>query len=86
MKLLSFFCNKMTRSSRVGTWTCVCPAIFIPFGLSVSSMQGSGLVYIPLNSVEVEKDEDFDANENMMERLLGVDDVDSVYTNCAGLA
>lgn len=76
----------MTGSSRVGTWACVRPAIFSPFALSVSSMQGSGLVYIPLNSVEVEKDEDFDANENMMERLLGVDDVDSVYTNCAGLA
>ena len=31
-------------------------------------------------------DSAFDANEALMERLLVVDDVDAVHTNCAGLA
>ena len=31
-------------------------------------------------------DSAFDANEALMERLLAVDDVDAVHTNCAGLA
>ncbi len=49
------------------------------------NMEGSGLVYIPLVTNEVEDDALFEANEAMLERLLAVDDVDAVYTNCAGL-
>lgn len=44
------------------------------------SMEASGLVYIPLASVEV-NDDDYGLNEGMFERLLAVDDVDAVYTN-----
>ncbi len=43
-----------------------------------------GLIYQPLAPVEVD-DATFEANEAMLERLLQEDDVDSVYTNCAGL-
>lgn len=28
----------------------------------------------------------FEVNESILERLLAVDDVDAVHTNCAGLA
>lgn len=35
--------------------------------------------------LQVDDDAVFEANENMLERLLAVDDVDAVYTNCAGL-
>jgi len=28
----------------------------------------------------------FEANEALLERLLAVDDVDAVHTNCAGLS
>ena len=31
-------------------------------------------------------DQAYDQNEQMLERLLAVDDVDAVHTNCAGLA
>ena len=48
-------------------------------GLKVNA-ESSGLVYVPLASVEV-GDEDFAANEAMFERLLAVDDVDAVYSN-----
>ncbi|DBB18032.1 TPA: hypothetical protein ACH3X3_003023 [Trebouxia sp. C0006] len=44
----------------------------------------SGLVYNPLSSVECD-DQAYDQNEQMLERLLAVDDVDDVHTNCAGL-
>jgi hypothetical protein len=30
-------------------------------------------------------DQAYDQNEQMLERLLAVDDVDDVHTNCAGL-
>ncbi|CAK0785066.1 hypothetical protein CVIRNUC_008271 [Coccomyxa viridis] len=45
----------------------------------------SGLVYTPLTHVEVD-DPAFEVNESILERLLAVDDVDAVHTNCAGLA
>jgi transcriptional/translational regulatory protein YebC/TACO1 len=44
------------------------------------NMEASGLVYMPLADVQV-SDDDFAANEGMLERLLAVDDVDAVYTN-----
>jgi len=44
------------------------------------NMEASGLVYVPLASIEV-SDEDYAANEAMLEKLLAVDDVDAVYTN-----
>jgi len=44
------------------------------------NMEASGLVYAPLASIEV-NDDDYAANEAMLERLLSVDDVDAVYTN-----
>lgn len=53
-------------------------------GLAIS-MESSGLVYIPLVEAEVDDDATFEANENMLERLLAVDDVDAVYNNCSGL-
>ena len=31
-------------------------------------------------------DQAYDQNEQMMERLLAIDDIDAVQTNCAGLA
>ncbi|KAK9822451.1 hypothetical protein WJX81_001800 [Elliptochloris bilobata] len=45
----------------------------------------SGLVFMPLSTIEVD-DAAYEANEALMERLLAVDDVDAVHTNCAGLA
>ena len=30
-------------------------------------------------------DQAYEQNEQMMERLLAVDDIDAVHTNCAGL-
>ncbi|CAL5229087.1 g12345 [Coccomyxa viridis] len=45
----------------------------------------SGLVYTPLAHVEVE-DSAFEMNESILERLLTVDDVDAIHTNCAGLS
>ena len=45
------------------------------------NLEESGLVYVPLAEIEVEGDEEFAANESMLERLLAVDDVDAVYTN-----
>ena len=53
-------------------------------GLEVVAEQ-SGLVYMPLTLQEVADDNVFEANEALLERLLGVDDVDSVYTTCDGL-
>ncbi|KAL3140787.1 hypothetical protein ABBQ32_005331 [Trebouxia sp. C0010 RCD-2024] len=44
----------------------------------------SGLMYTPLAVVECD-DQAYDQNEQMMERLLAVDDIDAVHTNCAGL-
>lgn len=44
------------------------------------NMEASGLVYAPLAEVEV-GDDDFAANEALLERLLDVDDVDAVYRN-----
>ncbi|CAL8466478.1 g6014 [Coccomyxa elongata] len=44
----------------------------------------SGLVFAPLTTVEVD-DAAFEVNEAILERLLAVDDVDAVHTNCAGL-
>ena len=44
------------------------------------NMEASGLVYVPLAENEV-SDEDFAANEALFERILDVDDVDSVYKN-----
>ncbi|GAB4818860.1 hypothetical protein N2152v2_005906 [Parachlorella kessleri] len=49
------------------------------------NLEGSGLVYMPLMLQEVDDDAHFEANEAMLERLLAVDDVDAVYTNCGGL-
>lgn len=37
-------------------------------------------------TVEVEDDDLFEKNQQMMERLLALDDVDAVYTTCAGLS
>ena len=51
----------------------------------VINLEGSGLVYMPLMVQEVDDDAHFEANEAMLERLLAVDDVDAVYTNCGGL-
>lgn len=47
--------------------------------------EAAGLAYLPSNVVEVEDDTVFEANEALLERLLAVDDVDAVYTNCDGL-
>lgn len=44
----------------------------------------SSLVYRAAVPVEVE-DEAFDKCEALMEKLLELDDVDAVYTNCEGL-
>jgi transcriptional/translational regulatory protein YebC/TACO1 len=44
----------------------------------------SELVYKAAAPVEVD-DEAFDKCEALMERLLELDDVDSVYSNCEGL-
>jgi transcriptional/translational regulatory protein YebC/TACO1 len=44
------------------------------------SMEGSGLSYIPLASVEV-NDDDYAANEALFERLMEVNDVDNVYAS-----
>lgn len=45
----------------------------------------SGLAYVPNAPVEVD-DDALAVCEAMVERLLEVDDVDAVYSNCAGLA
>lgn len=47
--------------------------------------EAAGLAYLPSNIVEIEDDAVFEANEALMERLLAVEDVDAVYTNCDGL-
>ena len=47
-------------------------------------MEQSGLCYVPLTVQEV-ADDAFEGNEALLERLLAVDDVDSVYTTCDGL-
>lgn len=52
-------------------------------GLEIDGEQ-SGLRFVPALDVEVE-DDAFAVCEDMMERLLAVDDVDAVYSNCAGL-
>ncbi len=52
-------------------------------GLPVNAEQ-SGLVFIPVVEVAVD-DEAYEANEAMMDRILSLDDVDAVYTTCAGL-
>ena len=52
-------------------------------GLEVLGEQ-SGLVYVPLVLQGV-ADDVFEANEALLERLLGVDDVDSVFCTCEGL-
>ena len=52
-------------------------------GLTVAVEQ-SGLCYVPLTVQEV-ADDAFEGNEALLERLLAVDDVDSVYTTCDGL-
>lgn len=46
--------------------------------------ESSGLVYTPLVEAEVD-DETLDTNNAMLERILAIDDVDAVYTTCAGL-
>ena len=51
----------------------------------LAPQQHSGLAWLPLAPVEDLSDEVFEANEAMMERLLAVDDVDAVYSTCAGL-
>lgn len=53
-------------------------------GLSVDP-EASDLVYRAPAAVEVD-DEAFTKCEGLMERLLELDDVDAVYTNCDGLA
>lgn len=45
----------------------------------------SDLVYRPLNLVEVD-DESFERCEYLVERLLELDDVDAVYSNCDGIS
>ncbi|KAI3428658.1 hypothetical protein D9Q98_007481 [Chlorella vulgaris] len=47
-------------------------------------LEASGLVYVPLVQQEVDDDQ-FEANEALLERLLAVDDVDAVYSTVAGL-
>jgi len=42
------------------------------------------LQYLPLSPAQV-SDEDFHANEKLLEGILADDDVDAVYTTCAGL-
>jgi len=48
------------------------------------SQEDTGLVYSPLAPVEVD-DQAFAENEALLERLLEVDDVDVVFSNCDGL-
>ena len=52
-------------------------------GLPVRA-ESTGLVFSPLAVVDVDEAV-LEANEALLERLLDVDDVDSVFTNCAGL-
>jgi YebC/PmpR family DNA-binding regulatory protein len=51
-------------------------------GLKINA-EVSGLVYVPLVTKAEDElmDEDFEANEAMLERLMEVDDVDAVYKN-----
>ncbi|KAL6780128.1 putative transcriptional regulatory protein [Auxenochlorella protothecoides] len=53
-------------------------------GIEVDGEDAS-LAYLPSAPVDVGAEAQA-ANEVLMERLLAVDDVDAVYTNCAGLA
>ena len=46
--------------------------------------EGSGLVYVPMTSIECD-DAVFAQNTDLYERILAVDDVDSVYCSCDGL-
>uniref|UniRef100_A0A061R912 Duf28-domain-containing protein n=1 Tax=Tetraselmis sp. GSL018 TaxID=582737 RepID=A0A061R912_9CHLO len=48
------------------------------------SQEDSGLVWAPLATVEVD-DQAFQENEALFERLMEVDDVDSVFSNCDGI-
>ena len=54
-------------------------------GLTVDG-GASGLGYVPVNEVEVDDDDVFAANETLFQKLLAVEDVDAVYSNCAGLS
>lgn len=54
-------------------------------GLSLPvNTERSGLVYTPLAEAEVD-DETLETNSAMLDRILAIDDVDAVYTTCAGL-
>lgn len=54
-------------------------------GLSLPvNTERSGLIYTPLVVAEVD-DETLETNSAMLERILALDDVDAVYTTCAGL-
>ena len=44
----------------------------------------SGLVYLPMAPVECE-DDVYLQNSDLYDRILAVDDVDSVYSSCDGL-
>lgn len=51
----------------------------------VINEEACGLVYMPLNGLDVDDDDVYEANEAMLERILGVDDVDAVFSNVVGL-
>ena len=44
----------------------------------------SGLVYVPMAPIECD-DDVFALNNDLYERIMAVDDVDSVYSSCDGL-
>ena len=43
------------------------------------------LTFKPLATVEVDNDDQFHENEQILERCLELDDVDAIYTNCADI-
>jgi len=53
-------------------------------GLAIDE-EACGLVYMPLNGLDIDDDEVYEANEAMLEKILGVDDVDAVFSNVVGL-
>ena len=49
--------------------------------------QESTTAIIPEANMSLQCDDKaYDQNEQMLDRLMAVDDIDSVHTNCAGLA
>lgn len=50
-------------------------------GLPVAA-DASGLEWLPKTPVELEAEEDLDANERLYQKLLEVDDVDAVFCSC----